>query len=126
VTGPHHDPVRRMESRREERDAADMVEMAVCEEEVRIETPTLVTQRLSERPEAGAAVEDQHMRPATNFYACRIAAVAQGLGSRAGDATAHAPEPYRKSIVARHAISQPHPAAVYLRHRSLCKAPSRI
>ena len=81
--------------RLEERQADDVVEMAVAEENVGVEPALLVDQRLAEVADAGAGVEDEHMVAAADFHAGRVAAIAGGARSGTRDAAAHAPKAYQ-------------------------------
>src|SRR6185312_5233761 len=81
------------EKRREKRQADDMVEVAMREEDVDVADFLILDQRIAERAEPGAGVEDEDVLAAADFDARRVAAIADCLRSRAGDASAHAPEP---------------------------------
>src|SRR3546814_3802402 len=56
----------------------------------------LLHQRLAERAQAGAAVEDQNVAAAPHLDAGGVPAVACRLGAGAGNASAHAPAPYEE------------------------------
>src|SRR5262252_142324 len=80
---------------REERQAADMVEMGVAVEEIGVDRAALLHQLVAELPEARSAVEDQEALAAAHLDAGRVAAIADGFGPGAGDAAADAPEAHQ-------------------------------
>src|SRR5581483_10349934 len=75
----------------------------VAEEEIGVDDIALGEQRVAEQPQPRAAVEDQPALAAEHLDAGGIAAVADGLGSRARNAAAHPPEANAELALIRHA-----------------------
>jgi hypothetical protein len=93
ISRPDADCVTLGEKWREERQANDMIEMTVGQENVDIANIFIPDQRVAERSQSGAGIEDKHAFAAAYFDAGGIAAIADGFRSGAGDATADSPEP---------------------------------
>ena len=95
VAGPDAQLLALARQRLEERQADDVVEMAMGEEDVGVAPALLVDQRLAEVADAGAGVENQHLVAAADLHAGRVAAIAGGPRPGTRDAAAHAPEAYQ-------------------------------
>jgi hypothetical protein len=97
MTGPDADLAARLVERREERQADDMVEMRVGEEDVGMGRQRL-HQLLAEGANAGAGIEDQHPIAATDFDTAGVAAVARIVGAAASNRAADPPEANGKLV----------------------------
>ena len=95
MAGPDAHLAARIVARRKERQAADVIEMRMAVEEVELSGLAGAHQLVAQEPQPGAAVEDQQMAAAADLDARGVAAVADRVGPRAGDAAAHAPKPHR-------------------------------
>src|SRR6202034_636148 len=88
---PEMEAVSRQVERREERDAADMVDMGVGEQHVRLDRRAGREQRAAERANPGAGIEDEQLVVASNFNAGRVAAIARSARTRHRDTATHTP-----------------------------------
>src|SRR3989441_848568 len=84
----------RVERRREEREALDVVPVRVAEEDARPDgRPS--RERVTERARAGPAIEDEDVsRPGSHLDARGVAPEANRPGARRGKGAAGAPEPH--------------------------------
>jgi hypothetical protein len=87
------DDVPAHERRREEREALDVVPVDVAEEDPRLEGHRR-QQRVSEKPEAGPAVEDEDPATRAHLDAARVSADLDRRWTGGGDAAADPPEPH--------------------------------
>ena len=113
VPSPDAQFVSRIEGRREEGNATDVVEMGVAEEEIGGKTaPNAALARKigAERMDSRAGIEDQHALTTADLQARRITAVAGRTRTRAGDATPHTPEANKKVVRVGQVSFQPGPA----------------
>src|SRR5262249_9416217 len=83
---PEAQAARRQESRPEERQAADVIDMGVAEEEIGVDRAVVREQRLAEEAQPGASIEDEDALADPDLYAGSIAAIADGGRARAGGA----------------------------------------
>ena len=67
-----------------------MIEMGVGEKQIRVHRRLKM---VAEHPRAGAAVEHQQARTASNLDARGVAAIVERIAAGAGDGAAHPPEP---------------------------------
>ena len=70
-----------------------MVDVAMAEEDVRVEACARPDERIPERAQPAAGVEDHEPGAAADFHAGRIAPIAHSLVAGAGDAATNPPEP---------------------------------
>ena len=101
MPGPEADVAVRLVARREKRHADDVIEMGVAVEQVEMQALAVAHQRIAERPQPRAAVEDQQTVAAAHLDTGGVAAIAHGLRPRARYAAAHAPKPDREIWVAQ-------------------------
>ena len=99
MPGPQTQLVAWYEHGCEKRQPADMIEMGVREKEIRVQRRLKM---VAEHPRAGAAVEQQQARTASNLDARRVAAITEGIAAGAGDGTAHPPEPDPEIVLLGH------------------------
>src|SRR5581483_759946 len=76
-----------------------MVDVTVTEENIGVDRAAPLHQPVAERPDAGAAVEDEKAVAAANFDARGVAAVADRIRAGTGDASPDAPKPDAQTIV---------------------------
>src|ERR1700752_2592159 len=92
VTGPDPYPALCIVAWGKERQSADMVEMRVTVEQIQLDRLTAAHQFVAQQAQAGSAVEDHQVVSTADFHARGVAPVTDGIGPRAGDAAAYAPE----------------------------------
>src|SRR6516165_507810 len=95
MTGPDPDFALPIVAWGKERQSADMVEMRMAVEQVKVGGLTAVYKLVSQQAQPSSAVENHQVAPAADLHAGSVAPVTNGIGPRAGDAAAYAPEPYR-------------------------------
>src|SRR6516164_5264232 len=95
MTGPDPYSALRIVAWGKERQSADMVEMRMAIEQVQLGRLTAAQQLVAQQAQPGSAVEDHQVAAAADLHARGVAAVTHGIGPRAGDTAAYAPEPYR-------------------------------
>ena len=92
ITCPDSDFVTFSEKWGEERQANDMIEMTMGQENIDVANGCILDKCIAERSQAGARIEDKHVVTAAHFDAGGVAAIADGFRSGTGDATADSPE----------------------------------
>ena len=116
LVGVKEELVLRVVERREEGDALDVVPVVVGQEDAGLDglLAELFFQRVAERADAGAAVEDEEVAAlSAELETRRVAAVAEVARRRRGGRAAHAPE------TQLHSGSPLYPEALVLRPRGL-------
>jgi len=93
MAGPEAQLRRRIEHGLEKWQPADVIQMCVAEQDIRIYRPFAFGQSLAELSQSRASIEDDEMRPATKLNANGVAAIARRRGTRRGQAAPHTPEP---------------------------------
>src|SRR5688572_10276021 len=96
VSGPQAEAVVRLEERAEEGQPADMVEVRVGEEQIRIHR-SILGQRVAQVAQPGPGIEHQQALAAAHLERGGVAAIARGARPGAGDRAAHAPEAHGES-----------------------------
>ena len=79
----------------EERQAANMIDVAMREQDVSFDGGLLLEQGLAQGPHPRPAVEDEQIVTATHFNTGSVAAVTGDAGVGTGDAATNTPEAHR-------------------------------
>src|ERR1700691_4537142 len=103
MPGPDADSIAGRVTRREERKAADVIEMRVAAKDVGVDGSARGREILAEQRQPGPGMENQEMAAATQLDASRVAAVSHRAGTRAGNAAADSPKANRHVRPCRHA-----------------------
>jgi hypothetical protein len=80
---------------REKRQARDVIDMDMGEEEIEFLGSLILDQQIPEQTDPGTPVENQDFVAAPDFHTGRIAAIAVGIRTGTRDATADPPEANR-------------------------------